>query len=159
MAGRKRVRIRQPPPKASGKVVAERSQSAAVARKLWKGLIAFNRQSAGPLHYQRTVLSVRDDRGRVIGGLIMQSWWRETYLELLWLSARARKAGLGSLLISEAERRARRRGSRVIHLNTYSFQAPGFYAKQGYQRCGSFSGSPQGESRHFYFKRLRPVRK
>src|SRR3954462_232254 len=156
MAAAKRINARQPGVKA--KVVAERSNSAAVARTLWKGLVAFNREHSGPLHYQRTVLSVRNDKGRVIGGLIMQSWWRETYIELLWLSARARKAGLGGLLIKEAERRARRRGSRVIHLNTYSFQAPGFYAKQGYRRFGGFSGSPRGESRHFYVKRLQVVK-
>jgi GNAT superfamily N-acetyltransferase len=97
---------------------------------------------------------VRDDKGRLLGGLIMQSYWRESYIELLWLSAHARKAGFGALLIKEAERRAQKRGSRVIHLNTYSFQAPGFYAKQGYRRFGKIAGSPQGESRHFYAKRL-----
>jgi len=39
-------------------------------------------------------------------------------------------------------------------LNTYSFQAPGFYEKLGFKRVGGMSGSPPGESRHFYVKRL-----
>jgi ribosomal protein S18 acetylase RimI-like enzyme len=91
----------------------------------------------------------------LLGGLIAQSWWRETYIELLWLASRARGAGLGGSLIKEAERRAQRRGSRVIHLNTYSFQAPAFYESQGYKRVGTISGSPQGANRHIYFKRLR----
>jgi GNAT superfamily N-acetyltransferase len=138
-------------------VVAERSDPAAVSRELWNGLVRFNREQAGPLRYKRTVLSVRDAKGRLVGGLILQSYWQESYIELLWLSARARRAGYGSLLIKEAERRARRRGSRLIHLNTYSFQAPGFYEKQGYQRFGGMSGSPQGESRHFYVKRIRAI--
>ena len=34
-------------------------------------------------------------------------------------------------------------------------QAPGFYEKQGYRRFGGMSGSPKGESRHFYVKHLR----
>jgi GNAT superfamily N-acetyltransferase len=101
------------------------------------------------------VLSVRDRSGRVLGGLIMQSYWRETYIELLWLSARARGIGWGARLVGEAERRARRRGSRVIHLNTYSFQAPGFYEKRGYRRFGRISGSPATESRLFYVKDLK----
>jgi GNAT superfamily N-acetyltransferase len=138
-------------------VVAERSDAAAMSRELWKGLLAFNRQKAGPLRYSRAVLSVRDGKGRLLGGLILVSFWRESYIELLWLSARARKAGIGSQLIEDAERRARRRGSRLIHLNTYSFQAPGFYQKQGYRRFGKMSGSPQGKSRYFYVKRLRPA--
>ena len=142
-------------PKAVARVVIERSTAAKVSRELWKGLVRFNRQQAGPLKYSRTVLSVRDGKGRLLGGLILQSYWRESYIELLWLSARARRSGFGGRLIREAERRALRRGSRLIHLNTYSFQAPGFYEKQGYRRFGGMSGSPQGESRHFYVKHLR----
>ena len=109
------------------------------------------------MNYSRTVLSVRDGKGRLLGGLILQSYWRESYVELLWLSARSRGTGLGSRLLKEAEHRARRCGSRLIHLNTFSFQAPGFYEKQGYRRFGGISGSPQGESRHYYAKRLRPI--
>jgi len=138
-------------------MVAERSDPATVSRELWKGLVRFNREQAGPLHYKRTVVSVRDGKGRLLGGLILQSYWRESYIELLWLSAQARRAGFGARLVEEAERRARRRGSRLIHLNTYSFQAPGFYEKQGYRRFGGMSGSPKGESRHFYVKRLRAI--
>jgi GNAT superfamily N-acetyltransferase len=143
--------------KVAARVVVERSNPGAVSRELWKGLVKFNRGQAGPLNYTRTVLSVRDDKARVLGGLILQSYWRESYIELLWLSARARGTGFGSRLIKEAERRARRRGSRLIHVNTYSFQAPGFYKKQGYRRFGAISGSPPGESRYFYVKRLRPI--
>jgi GNAT superfamily N-acetyltransferase len=100
------------------------------------------------------VLSARDESGRVVGGVILQSYWKETYVELLWLSERARGQGGGRALIEEAERRARRRGSRLLHLNTYSFQAPGFYEKMGFRRYGAMRGSPQGASRYFYVKRL-----
>ena len=142
-------------PKIATRVVVERSNAAKASRELWNGLVKFNRQQAGPLRYSRTVLSVRDGKKRLLGGLILQSYWRESYIELLWLSAGARDSGFGRRLIQEAERHARRRGSRLIHLNTYSFQAPGFYEKQGYQRFGGMSGSPRGQSRHFYVKRLR----
>ena len=125
-----------------------------VSRQLWRGLARFNQKTAGPYRYSRNVLTVRSVAGRILGGLILQSWWKESYIELLWLSDRARRQGLGSELIAEAERRARRRGSRIIHLNTYSFQAPRFYEKLGYRRFGAVSGSPKGESRHFYLKRL-----
>ena len=128
-----------------------------MSRELWQGLVRFNRAQAGPLRYTRIVLSARDSKGRLLGGLILQSYWRESYIELLWLSARARGEGIGSRLIREAERRARRRGSRLIHLNTFSFQAPGFYRKQGYRRFGAMTGSPKGHSRHFYVKQLRAM--
>jgi GNAT superfamily N-acetyltransferase len=147
-------RVRRKVSEAATRVVVERSNAAKASRELWNGLVKFNRRQAGPLKYSRTVLTARDDKKRLLGGLILQSYWRESYIELLWLSARARRSGLGSGLIQEAERRARRRGSRLIHLNTYSFQAPGFYQKQGYHRFGRMAGSPHGESRHFYVKRL-----
>ncbi len=141
-------------PQPEGRVVVEGSAKSTVSRALWNGLMRYNRQQAGPIRYTRTVMSVRDGKGRLLGGAILQSYWRESYLELLWMSARARRTGLGSKLLKEAERYAQRRGSRLLHLNTYSFQAPGFYEKQGYRRFGRISGSPRGEARHFYVKRL-----
>ena len=134
------------PKKAVCKVVMERTNSAATSRKLWKGLIRFNRAQAGPLHYSRTVLSARDEKGRLLGGLISQSWWQETYIELLWLASRARGAGLGGSLIKEAERRAQRRGSRVIHLSTYSFQALLFTRARGINALAQCQAHPKARS-------------
>jgi len=125
-----------------------------MSRRLWDGLLRYNRRTAGPFRYSRVVLTARAPGGGVLGGLILQSYWRESYVELLWLSERARRQGLGRRLIQEAERRARRRGSRLLHLNTYSFQAPGFYEKLGFARFGGMAGSPRGASRHFYLKEL-----
>lgn len=145
------------PAQRAARIAVERSNPAAVSRALWKGLVAFNREAVGPLRYSRKVVTVRGANGRVLGGLILESYLRESYVELLWLSAAARGARLGSRLLAQAERLARERGSVLIHLNTYSFQAPRFYEKQGYRRFGSLAGSPAGGSRHFYVKRLRSV--
>jgi GNAT superfamily N-acetyltransferase len=136
------------------RIAAEKKNASAASRQLWAGLLRYNRQAAGPLRYTRTVLTVRDAKERIQGGVILQSYWKETYVELLWLSAKARRGGLGRQLMQEAERRARKRGSVLIHLNTYSFQAPGFYEKLGFRRFGGMEGSPAGASRHFYAKRL-----
>jgi GNAT superfamily N-acetyltransferase len=138
------------------RIAAEGRRARAASRGLWAGLIRYNRQQAGPLRYTRTVLTARDRKGKLLGGTILQSYWKETYVELLWLSERARRSGLGSRLIAEAERRAKKRGSVLLHLNTYSFQAPGFYEKLGFKRLGGMTGSPAGHSRHFYAKKLSP---
>lgn len=136
------------------RLVAERKSARKVAGRLWRGLIQFNRKTAGPFNYSRSVLTVRSQSGKIVGGMILQSWWKETHVELLWLSERVRGKGYGRALIEEAERRARGLGSRLIHLNTYSFQAPGFYEKMGFRRYGAISGSPKGASRYYYVKRL-----
>ena len=90
--------------KVAARIAAERSRSSSVSRALWRGLLRFNREQAGALTYKRTVISARDAKGRLLGGLILQSYWRESYIELLWLSARARGGRIGSALIEEAER-------------------------------------------------------
>ena len=88
------------------RIAAEGKNSAAASRQLWSGLVRFNRITAGPLRYTRTVLTVRDAAGKIHGGLILQSYWKESYVELLWLSEPARRGGLGRKLMQEAERRA-----------------------------------------------------
>src|SRR4051794_37181072 len=88
----------------TAKVVVERSNKAAASRDLWRGLMRFNRQQAGSIRYKRTVLTLRDGKRRLLGGLILESYWRESYVELLWVAARARSAGLGRKLVQEAER-------------------------------------------------------
>jgi GNAT superfamily N-acetyltransferase len=118
----------------------------------------FNHAHAGPARYERIVISARNRNGRLLGGVILESYWRESYVELLWLSEQARGAGLGRRLIKEAERHAQQHGSRIIHLNTYSFQAPSFYEKHGYRRFGTLSGSPRGKRRYYYVKRLSTTR-
>ena len=140
--------------KPNARVVAERRNARKVVAQLWRGLARFNQKTAGKSRYARDVRTARSETGRIVGGLILQSWWKESYVELLWLSDRARRQGRGRELIAEAERRARRRGSKLLHLNTYSFQAPRFYEKLGFRCFGRMSGSPKGESRYFYAKRL-----
>lgn len=136
------------------KIALERKKPRALARFLWNGLVRYNRSKTGMSRYERVVLAARDARGRVLGGLILESYYRESYVELLWVSERARGTGLGLRLMQAAERRARSRGSRLLHLNTYSFQAPRFYEKLGFRRFGGMRGSPPGASRHYYVKHV-----
>src|SRR5258706_625339 len=72
------------------RVVAEKKRAREGSSELWRGLVGYNAKSAGPLKYTRLVLAARDESGRVVGGVILQSYWKETYVELLWLSDRAR---------------------------------------------------------------------
>jgi len=136
------------------RIIAEKANARTVSDALWRGLVNFNRAAAGRFRYSRAVLTARDDKGRIAGGLILESYWNSSYVELLWMSKRARGRGYGRRLMQEAERRARRRGSTLIHLNTFSFQAPRFYEKLGYECFGSIRSTPPGASRHFYIKRL-----
>ena len=55
------------------------------------------------------------------------------FIRILWVSEALRGQGFGQRLVEMAERRATERGCRHVFLDTFSFQAPGFYEKLGYQ--------------------------
>lgn len=139
-------------------IVEEKRNARAVARRVRKGLIDYNARHAGAPRYRRLVLSARDARGRVVGGLTGELYWNALYVELLWLEAGARSLGLGRRLMQEAEKRARRARKDLIYLNTYSFQAPGFYRKLGFRSIGRIPDYPKGETRIFLVKNLKGSR-
>ena len=141
--------------KAAPKIRLERGDLKKISSELWDGLLRYNRAQVGPLRYTRKIVTARDESGRLLGGAILESYWLETYVELLWMSGRVRRSGTGAELMAQAEKIARKRGSRLLWLNTYSFQAPRFYEKLGFKRFGGIAGSPKGHARHFYVKRLK----
>ena len=53
-----------------------------------------------------------------------------------------------------AEDEARRRGCRGIWLDSFTFQAPGFYQRLGYEIFGALDDYPPGDKRCFLRKRL-----
>lgn len=138
------------------RIVEEKRNARAVARRVRAGLIAHNAAQAGKPDYKRLVLSARDAKGRIVGGLTGELYWNALYVELLWLEEGARKDGLGRRLMLEAEKRARRARKDLIYLNTYSFQAPGFYRKLGFRSFGRIRNYPRGASRIFLVKDLKP---
>ena len=62
--------------------------------------------------------------------------------------------GLPTAVTVAAEDEARRRGCIGTYVDTYSFQAPGFYARQGYAAFGTLEDLPPGGSRTWFAKRL-----
>jgi GNAT superfamily N-acetyltransferase len=65
-----------------------------------------------------------------------------------------RRQGLGAALLHAAEDEARRRGCIGAYVDTYSFQAPGFYARQGYTAFARLEDLPPGGFRTWFAKRL-----
>ena len=47
-----------------------------------------------------------------------------------------------------------RRGCTVLQLSSHSYQAPGFYRRQGYEEIGALPGWPAGTTRYFFSKTL-----
>jgi ribosomal protein S18 acetylase RimI-like enzyme len=120
-----------------------------------KGLRAFNeRQTGRALNARKFALFVKDGDGVICGGLIGITYWEWLYLDYLWLDDGLRRRGWGRRLVERAEKIAMARGCRAAWLDTFSFQAPGFYRRMGYREFGRVADHPSGASRHFFAKRL-----
>jgi GNAT superfamily N-acetyltransferase len=74
------------------------------------------------------------------------------YVELLFVPESLRRGGLGRRLMRDAEEEAIRRGCRGAWLDTFSFQARGFYERLGYAAFGLIEDYPPGHSRIFLKK-------
>jgi GNAT superfamily N-acetyltransferase len=96
----------------------------------------------------------RDETGRIVGGLTARTYWAYLDISFLWVDASVRGAGHGAALMAAAEGEARARGCRHVLLDTFSFQAPGFYAKLGYVEFGRLRDFTDGHERHYLTKDL-----
>lgn len=74
------------------------------------------------------------------------------HVDLLFLPESLRRDGIGRRLMNDAEGEAIRRGCRGAWLDTYSFQARGFYERLGYTTFGTIDDYPPGHSRIFLKK-------
>ena len=121
---------------------------------LTDGLNEYNKTHAAPDDYEALNIFVRDNEGRIIGGLTGETFWRWLHIGILWLDEGIRKQNIGEKLVRMAEEEAIGRGCFGAFVNTISFQAPDFYIKQGYEQWGEIADQPPGHRRIFFQKRL-----
>lgn len=109
-----------------------------------KGLGAFN-IGAAPLHEVRALgCFARDERGAVVGGAVGRTWGEACELQQLWVDEAQRGSGIGSQLMRGFEQRAHERGCKLFYLETFSFQAPAFYRRFGYEAVHEITAFPHG---------------
>ena len=117
-------------------------------------LTAFNDAEVGSDGHTPLNLVERDDDGNVIAGLLGGTYWGWMYVDILWVDEKFRRRGIGSHLLKAAEAEALRRGCHHVHLDTMSWQAPGFYQKHGYTVIGELPDIPAGHSKILLMKEL-----
>jgi GNAT superfamily N-acetyltransferase len=118
-------------------------------------LEAYN-EGQWPQHppWRPLAIFVRDE-AQIVAGLAGEAYYGWLFVRYRWVSDTLRGRGVGRKLMDRAEIRARERGCHSAWLDTFSFQARGFYEKLGYEEFGRLD-CPPDHHRHFMQKRLTP---
>ena len=120
------------------------------------GLREYNQAQLGARvpFYQNIALHLRDDDGAIVGGLTATAVLDWLFVELLHVNETHRGHDHGSALMAEAEAYARANDLAGIWLDTFAFQARGFYEKLGFSVFGTLEDHPRGSRRYFLQKRF-----
>jgi GNAT superfamily N-acetyltransferase len=97
-----------------------------------------------------------DEAGQLIGGCVGSTVdvWHWLTVDTMWVDPSRRGEGIARALLEDVERQARERGCRWAKLNTWEFQAPGFYAHLGYVVYAREIDYPPGHVNHLMRKDL-----
>lgn len=91
----------------------------------------------------------------LIGGLVAKITMETAHISLLALDERFRGQDWGTKLMAHAEQTFKKLNIKNVTLTTRSYQARGFYEKQGYDLFAELADVPQvGMTRYYFIKRL-----
>jgi GNAT superfamily N-acetyltransferase len=123
--------------------------------EIFRLLVDYNTSKIGPAVVEALAIILQcPESDAIIGGLWGESYYDWLFINFLIVPDKFRKRGVGSALMKRAEEIAANRGCLGIRLDTFSFQAPGFYEKLGYRIFGRLVNHPKGYERIYYFKEL-----
>ena len=117
-------------------------------------LFRFNSDKVGDDCHTPLNIVEYDADGNLIGGILGGTYWGWMYVDILWVREDHRGKGIGSKLLTEAEKEAKTRGCHHVHLDTMSWQAPEFYKKHGYTVVGILPDNPTGNQKYLLMKEL-----
>jgi len=138
------------------KITLTDAPTEALLKPLGTGLKRFNElRSGGPSNHRPLLILISDPvTGEGLGGLFGHTSHAYLHVDLLFIPESLRGSGLGRQILLQAEQEAIDRGCHAVWLDTFSFQARGFYERLGYSAFGTLEDYPPGHSRIFLTKQL-----
>ena len=115
---------------------------------------SYNRSKREVAESEPLNLYVEDEYGEIMAGLVAETFGNWLEIEYLFVKEDLRGQGIGSQLLHQAESEAKKRNCRFAFVNTYQFQAPAFYQKQGYKEVFTLQDYPYIGQRYYYQKNL-----
>ena len=115
-------------------VIAIASEDEVRAGTLGRSLRAFNYRRVGRYpEGQGVCLNAKAEEGNLLGGFRGEIYFHWLFVNVLFVEERERGKGLGARLLAEGEAHAKAKGALRSRLDTFEWQAPGFYEKHGYR--------------------------
>ncbi|HEX8904342.1 MAG TPA: GNAT family N-acetyltransferase [Longimicrobiaceae bacterium] len=118
---------------------------------------SFNRAVGGHEPPRPVGCFLRDDAGRIVGGVRGDLWGRSVHVAALWVAESHRGQGHGAALMEALEACAAAQGHVLAYVETLSFQARPFYERLGYRVFAELEGIAEGCTFYFLRKDLVPA--
>lgn len=122
--------------------------------EIFQELLTYNLERIECKDIKELGIFLEDEQGKKVAGIVGDTHGNWLEIEYLWVSEKLRGQDIGTEIISKAELIAKERGCKYVFLNTFSFQAKGFYLKLGYQEVFSLDEYPLTGKRHYFIKKL-----
>ena len=129
----------------------EKSDVEDLIEKLKRSNDAFLDRSEGD-QGELAVFARRD--GEIVGGAHGEVSWGWLDVLTVWLHEDLRGTGLGRKLMDDLEALAIQKGAQAAIVTTWSFQAPEFYKRCGYEEVLVIRDRPPPHRDHFLIKRF-----
>lgn len=123
-----------------------------------RGIVEYN-LSKVPFTQEPSFISInkviKGVNGEVFAGINSILYcWNCLYIDVLWVEKEFREEGYGTVLLDEVEKIAKEKGCKLIHLDTFDFQAKDFYLRQGYEVFGVLDDCPLDHKRYYMKKNI-----
>ncbi len=110
---------------------------------LYENLREFNTDYFKTLQESEFCIFIKDEDGEYIAGVYGKKIFTIINISYLWVSELHRSQGVGKALIQHVEIEAKNIGIKNIFVETYTFQAVGFYSKLGFHEVGRYTDYPK----------------
>ncbi|MCD4526998.1 GNAT family N-acetyltransferase [Nocardioides sp. cx-173] len=102
---------------------------------------------------QELTVRIEDEAGELAAGMSGWTWGVAAGIAMTWVRDGTRGEGLGARLLAEFEAAARARGCTHVFVTSFTFQAPGFYERQGYREIFRWEDVPVPGASDVHFRK------